>query len=138
MTEREQKPSKKAAARPRPRADKADGEAAVLAKVAQMPAPSRAIGKRLHEIIMNSAPGLTPRVRYGMPWYMKDGKSWCFFRASKFGFITFGFDDPASPTREEGAPHQLVASSYRITKLDEATEAKLTAIVRAAQAEGAA
>jgi len=125
--------AKKATPRPRSRADKADGEAAVLAKIAQMPEPYRATGERLHEIIMRNAPGLTPRVRYGMPWYMKDGKSWCFFRAAtKFDFMTFGFDDPATLTREEVAPHQLVASAYRITTLDEATEAKLSAIVRKA------
>ncbi|HXX43609.1 MAG TPA: DUF1801 domain-containing protein [Candidatus Acidoferrales bacterium] len=125
--------AKKAAPRPRPRADKPDGEAAVLAKITQMPEPYRTVGKRLHEIIMKNAPGLTPRVRYGMPWYMKDGKSWCFFRAAtKFNFMTFGFDDPAILTREEGVPLQLVASAYRITTLDEATETKLSAIVRKA------
>ena len=54
------------------------------------------MGERLHEIIVESAPGLTPRVWYGMPWYFRDGKSWCFFRAAtKFNFIFFGFDDPA-------------------------------------------
>jgi hypothetical protein len=112
---------------------KADGEAAVLAKIAQMPVPYRAIGKRLHEIIMISSPGLTPRVRYGMPWYMKDGKSWCFFRAAeKFNVMTFGFDDPANLTPEKGAPHQLVASAYRITKLDDATVETLSDIVHKA------
>jgi hypothetical protein len=111
---------------------KADGEAAVLEKIAAMPAPYRAMGERLHDLIMKSAPGLTPRVRYGMPWYFKDGKSWCFFRATNFNFITFGFDDPVNLTREEGAPHQLVASAWRIHTLDEATEAKLSTIVRKA------
>jgi hypothetical protein len=67
-----------------------------------------------------------------MPWYFKDGTSWCFFRATKFNFITFGFDDPANLAREEGAPHQLVASAWRIQTLDEATEAKLSTIVRKA------
>ncbi len=135
MTDREQKlvrkPVKKAAARTWPRADKADAEVAVLAKIAEMPAPFRGISERLHHIIMKSAPRLTPRVRYGMPWYMKDGKSCCFFRAAKnFGFVTFGFDDPANLSCEEGAADQLVASAYRIATLDEATEAKLSAIVR--------
>jgi hypothetical protein len=110
---------------------KAGGEAAVLAKIAEWPAPYRAMGERLHDVIVNSAPGLTPRVKYGMPWYFKDGKSWCFFRAAtKFNFITFGFDDPADLTGEEGAPDQLVASAYRIHTLDQATEAKLSTIVR--------
>jgi hypothetical protein len=117
-------------------AKRADDEAAVLAKITAMPAPYRAMGERLHDIIMQGAPGLTPRVRYGMPWYFKDGKSWCFFRAAtKFNFITFGFDDPATLTSEERAPHQLVASAYRIYALDEATEAKLSTIVREAAAK---
>jgi hypothetical protein len=114
-------------------AEKARGEAELLAKVAEMPDPYRAIGERLHDIIMTSAPQLTPRVRYGMPWYMKDGKSWCFFRAAaKFGFVTLGFDDPASLRGggDDGPP--LVASAYRITSLDEAAEAELVAIVRGA------
>ncbi|HTS87318.1 MAG TPA: DUF1801 domain-containing protein [Gemmatimonadales bacterium] len=112
-----------------PLADQTGGEAALLAKVAEMPAPYRAIAERLHELIMRSAPCLTPRVRYGMPWYMKDGQSWCFFRAAR-SFVTFGFDDPADLTRSDGTPHPLVPSAYRITALDDATEAQLSAIVR--------
>jgi hypothetical protein len=123
MPATEKKPAKGAAKKP-------DGEAEILAKIAEMPAACRDGAKRLHDIVMKSAPGLTPRVRYGMPWYMKDGKSWCFFRATGFNFITFGFDDPAALTREPGAPHQLVASSYRITEIDESTAAKLSDIVR--------
>ena len=125
-----EKASPKEAARPAPRADKSDGEAAVLAKIAQMPEPFRAMGERLHDIITKSAPGLTPRVWYGMPGYAKNGKCVCFFRADKF--VTFGFTEEANLTREEGAPHQLVASSYRISTLDEATEAKLAALVKRA------
>ena len=113
-------------------AEKASGEAEVRARIAQMPEPWRAIGERLHEIIMANAPELAPRVRYGMPWYMRDGKSWCFFRAAdKFGFVTLGFDDPAVLSVKAGA-HRLIASAYRITKLDEATEAEIAAVVRAA------
>ena len=111
---------------------KPDGEAEVLAKIAEMPAPYCDVGKRLHQLIMQSAPGLTPRVRYGMPWYMKDGKSWCFFRATKFGFITLGFDDPAALSGESEAPPRLVASAYRISELDDATEAILSDILRSA------
>ena len=122
-----EKASPKEAARPAPRADKSDGEAAVLAKIAQMPEPFRAMGERLHDIITKSAPGLTPRVWYGMPGYAKNGKCVCFFRADKF--VTFGFTEEANLTREEGVPHQLVASSYRIPTLDEATEVKLAALV---------
>jgi hypothetical protein len=115
----------------KPAAKQADGEAAILAKIAQMPDPYRIVGKRLRDIIMKSAPGTTPRVRYGMPWYSKHGKSWCFFRAAtSFNLMTFGFDDPAILVREEGATHQLIGSAYRITTLDEATADKLSAIVR--------
>lgn len=110
------------------------GEAEVLAKIAQMSAPYRAIGERLHAIIMESAPGLAPRVRYGMPWYMKDAKSWCYFRAAeKFGFVTFGFDDPAGL-----ATNGLVASAYRIHTLDAAGEAMLCAVLREAASQAAA
>jgi hypothetical protein len=73
----------KAAARPGPRADKADGERAVLAKIAAMPDPDRAMGKRLHAIIRASAPTLSPRLWYGMPAYAKDGKVVCFFQARR-------------------------------------------------------
>ena len=110
--------------------EKADGEAAVLAKIAQMPAPYRAMGERLHEIIMQSAPQLTPRTWYGMPAYAKDGKVVCFFRVDKY--MTFGLTEDANLTREEGAPHQLMASAWYFTALDDATEAKLSNIVRQA------
>ena len=73
--------AKKAAARPGPRADKADGEAAVLAKIAAMPAPYRAMGERLHALILRSAPPLQPSLWYGMPAYAKDGKVICFFQS---------------------------------------------------------
>lgn len=119
---------KKAAARPGPRADKADGEAAVLAKIAAMPAPYRAMGERLHELILRSAPALRPTVWYGMPGYAKDGPCVCFFRVDKY--MTFGLTEKANFTREEGAPHQLMESAWFFTALDEATETKLSAIVR--------
>jgi hypothetical protein len=109
---------------------KADGEAAVLAKIAQMPAPYCAMGERLHEIITESAPGLTPRTWYGMPAYAKDGKVVCFFRVDKY--MTFGLTEDANLTREEGAPHQLMESAWYFTALDDATEARLSAIVRKA------
>src|SRR5437899_1592212 len=73
----------KAAARPGPRADKADGESAVLAKIAEMPKSDRALGKRLHAIIKASAPALSPRLWYGMPAYAKDGKVVCFFQSAQ-------------------------------------------------------
>ena len=134
MTGRQQKSvrkaAKKAAARTGPRADKADGEAAVLAKIAGMPAHSCAMGERLHAVILRSAPALQPTLYCGMPRYAKDGKRVCFFRAEKY--MTFGLTEEANITREEGAPHQLPASAWYFTALDGPTEAKLSAIVRTA------
>jgi hypothetical protein len=86
---------KKTAAPPGPRADKADGEAAVLAKIAAMPQPDRAIGERLHALIKASAPVLTPKLWYGMPAYARDGKVVCFFRDTqkfKERYMTLGFN----------------------------------------------
>jgi hypothetical protein len=125
MTDRERvtKPAKKAA-------KKADGEAAVLAKIAGMPAPYRAMGERLQALILRSAPALQPTLYYGMPWCAKDGKRVCFFRADKY--MTFGLTEEANLTREEGALHHLLASAWYFTALDDPTEAKLSAIVRKA------
>src|SRR4051794_10578707 len=69
----------KATARRGQRADKADGESDVLAKIAELPEPDRAKAERLHAIVKASAPALTPRLWYGMPAYAKDGKVVCFF-----------------------------------------------------------
>jgi hypothetical protein len=89
------------------------------------------MGERLHALILRSAPALQPTVWYGMPGYAKDGKLVCFFRADKY--MTFGLTDKANLTREEGgAPHQLFESAWYFTALDDATEAKLSAIVRKA------
>ena len=79
--------------------DKTDGESAVLAAIASMPGPDRAIGKRLHAIIKANAPALSPRTWYGMPAYAKDGKVVCFFQsAHKFNtrYATFGFQHEAN------------------------------------------
>src|SRR5207244_13284858 len=86
----------KAAARRGPRADKADGESAVLAKIAGMPEPDRAMGKRLHAIVKASTPALSPKLWYGMPAYAKDGKVVCFFQSAqkfKTRYATLGFSD---------------------------------------------
>jgi hypothetical protein len=109
-------------------AKKAESEAAVLAKIAAMPAPWHAIGERLHALILRSAPALQPAVWYGMPAYTKDGKTVCFFRADK-KYMTFGFTQEANLAREEGAPDQLIESAWYFTALDDATEARLSAIV---------
>jgi hypothetical protein len=87
------------------------------------------MGERLHALILRSAPALQPATWYGMPGYAKDGKTICFFRANK-KYMTFGFTQEANLTPEEGAPHQLIESAWYFTALDDATEAKLCAIVR--------
>src|SRR5437588_12373142 len=91
--------AKNSAARPGRRGDKADGESAVLAAIAAMPEPDRAMGERLHAIIKASAPALAPKTWYGMPAYAKDGKVVCFFQsAEKFNtrYATFGFNHAAN------------------------------------------
>jgi len=87
------------------------------------------LGQRLHTVILRSALALRPTVWYGMPAYAKDGQTVCLFRTDK-KYMTFGFTQQANLTREEGAPHQLIASAWYFTALDDATEAKLSAIVR--------
>jgi len=67
--------------KPDPHADTADGESAVLAKIAAMPEPDRVIGKRLHVTIKANAPVLSPRLWYGMPAYARDGRIVCFFQS---------------------------------------------------------
>jgi len=120
---------KKAANTANPAAKRAAAEAAVLAKIAAMPEPWRNMGERVHAVIVRSAPVLQPTVWYGMPAYAKDGKAVCFFRADK-KYMTFGFTQEANLTREEGAPDQLIESAWYLTALDDATEARLSAIVR--------
>ena len=96
---RERGQEQKAAARRGPRGGKADGESDVLAKIAEMTEPDRAIAERLHAIIKASAPALSPRTWYGMPAYAKDGKIVCFFQpAQKFKsrYATLGFNDAAN------------------------------------------
>jgi len=120
----------KAAARRGPRADKADGESAVLAKIAEMPEPDRAMGKRLHAIIKASAPALSPRLWYGMPAYAKDGKVVCFFQsAAKFKtrYATFGFMHEAN--LDEGA---MWPTAFALMELTAAEEARIGALVKKA------
>ncbi len=112
-------------------AKKADDEAAVLAKIAAMPEPYRAMGERVHALILRSEPALQPRLWYGMPGYAKGGPVLCFFRADD-QYMTFGLTEKANHTREEGASHQLMPCAWFFTALDDATEAKLSAIVRKA------
>jgi uncharacterized protein YdhG (YjbR/CyaY superfamily) len=109
---------------------KAEGESDVLAKIAEMPEPDRAMGKRLHEIIKASAPALSPKTWYGMPAYAKDGKVVCFFQsAQKFNsrYATFSFSDAAN--LDEGA---MWATSFALKELTATEEAKISALVKRA------
>jgi hypothetical protein len=121
--------AKKATARPGSNAGKAGREAAVLARIAAMPAPFRAMGERMHALILRSAPALQPATWYGMPGYTRDGKTVCFFRADK-NYMTFGFTQEANLTPEKGAPHQLIECAWFFTALDDATETRLSDLVR--------
>jgi uncharacterized protein YdhG (YjbR/CyaY superfamily) len=120
----------KAAARRGPRADKADAESDVLAKIAEMPGPDRAMAERLHAIVKASAPDLSPRTWYGMPAYAKDGKVVCFFQsAHKFDsrYATFGFSDKAN--LDEGT---MWPTAFALTELTAADEARIGALVKKA------
>jgi hypothetical protein len=131
MTSTTKKAAKKATARPSPSADKADGESAVLALIAAMPGPYRAMGERLHAIIKASAPVLSPKVWYGMPAYAnKDGKVVCFFRgAEKFKerYMTLGFNDEAN--LDEG---HMWPIAFALKELTAAEEARIGALVKKA------
>jgi len=109
----------------------ADGESAVLAKIAAMQGPDRAMGERLHAIIKASAPALSPKTWYGMPAYAnKDGKVVCFFQSAqkfKTRYATFGFSDAAN--LDQGA---MWPTTFALTKLTAAEEAKITALVKKA------
>ncbi len=127
---RERAKEQKAEARRGPRADKAGGESDVLAKIAEMPEPDRAMAERLHEIIKASAPALSPKLWYGMPAYAKDGKVVCFFQsAQKFNsrYATFSFSDEAN--LDEGA---MWPTSFALKELTATEEAKISALVKRA------
>ena len=103
----------------------------MLAKISALPAPYPAMGERLHALILRSAPALQPTLWYGMPAYAKDGQIICFFRADK-KYMTFGLTQDANHALEEGAPNQLRESAWFFAAMDDATEAKLSVIVRKA------
>ena len=111
-------------------ADKADGEGAMLASIAAMAKPDRAMAERLDAIIKASAPALSPRTWYGMPAYAKDGKVVCFFQpAQKFKtrYATFGFNDAAH--LDEGTMWPV---AFALMKLTAADEARVGALVKKA------
>ena len=110
--------------------NKADGETDVLATIAAMPEPDRAIAERLHEIITASAPALSPKTWYGMPAYARDGKVVCFFQSAqkfKTRYASFGFSDAAN--LDEGA---LWPVAFALKELTAAEEARIVALVKKA------
>jgi len=112
------------------KAEKADGEGAVLAKIAEMQEPDRSMGQRLHALIKTSAPSLSPRLWYGMPAYAKDGKVLCFFQsAAKFKtrYATLGFSDTAN--LDEGA---LWPVAFALKDLTATEEEKIAGLVKKA------
>ena len=125
MKERAQE--QKAAARRGPQAAKADGETEVLAKIAEMAEPDRAMGLRLHQIILASAPTLSPRLWYGMPAYARDGKVICFFQSAqkfKTRYSTLGFSDAAQ--LDEGT---MWPTAFALKELTAEDEGKISALV---------
>ena len=111
-------------------ARKAEGESDLLAKIAELPEPDRAMAKRLHAAIKASVPALSPTTWYGMPSYAKDGKVVCFFQAAqkfKTRYATFGFSDRAK--LDEGT---IWPVAFALTKLTAADEARIVALVKKA------
>src|SRR5438445_7341850 len=112
------------------KAGKGEGESVVLAKIAEMREPDRTMAKRLDAIIRESAPGLTPRLWYGMPAYAKDDKVVCFFQSGakfKTRYATFGFSDKAN--LDEG---NMWPNAFALKGLTAAEEARVAALVKRA------
>ena len=109
---------------------KADGERDVLAKIAEMSEPDRGMANRLHEIIKNNAPALSPKTWYGSPAYAKDGKVICYFQSMqkfKTRYMTLGFSDSAN--LDEG---NMWPIAFALKELTAAEEAKVGALVKKA------
>ncbi|MER7753465.1 DUF1801 domain-containing protein [Kitasatospora sp. NPDC097643] len=122
----------KAAARRSPRSAKADGEADVRAKIAEMPDEDRVLAERLHELVKAVAPSLTPKLWYGMPAYAKDGKVLCFFQSAqkfKSRYATLGFNDVA--TLDDGV---MWPTAFALVALTPEVEATITALLTRATA----
>src|SRR5690348_14291288 len=116
--------------RRRARSGEADGESDVLAKIAEMAEPDRAMAERLHAIIKASAPALTPRTWYGMPAYAKDGDVVCFFQSGqkfKTRYATLGFQQAANLDDGDFWP-----TSFALTRLTAAVEEKIGKLVERA------
>ena len=120
----------KAESRRGSRAGKADGEGDVLAKIAEMEEPERAMAERLHAIVKATAPTLSPKTWYGMPAYARDGKVVCFFQSAqkfKSRYATFGFSDEAN--LDDGA---MWPTSFALKELTATEEARISALVKKA------
>ena len=130
FTDEERAAMKERAQELKAEAAKADGESAVLAKIAEMRGRDRAMAKRLHAIVKASAPDLSPKTWYGMPAYAKDGKVVCFFQSAekfKARYATLGFSDQAN--LDKGA---MWPTSFALKELTAAEEAKIGALVKKA------
>jgi hypothetical protein len=116
-------------------ANKADGEQAVRDKIGELPA-FRDVAARLHELIMQAAPDLQPRLWYGMPGYARSKASpvICFFRVDGDDYVTLGLTEKATLTPDPGSGHLLMGSAWFLTELDGPTEDRITEIVRGAVA----
>jgi uncharacterized protein YdhG (YjbR/CyaY superfamily) len=120
----------KASARRGSRATKADTEGEVLAKIAEMPEEDRVLGERIHAIVKDCAPDLTPKLWYGMPAYARDGKVVCFFQSAqkfKARYATLGFNDQAR--LDEGT---MWPTAFALTRLTAADEELIAALVKKA------
>jgi len=123
-----------AAERRGPRADKADGESEVLAKIAEMPESDRAMAKRVHAVVKASGPDLSPRTWYGMPAYAMDGKVVCFFQSGqkfKTRYATLGFSDTAN--LDDG---DMWPVAFALKKVTAAEEARIGTLVKKAVSSG--
>ncbi len=112
------------------KAGKADGESAVLAKIAAMEEPDRSMGKRVHAIIRANAPALTPKLWYGMPAYAKNDKVVCFFQSAqkfKTRYATLGFSDKGN--LDDG---HMWPTAFGLRELTAAEEARIAALVKKA------
>ena len=111
-------------------AQKADGESALLAKIAEMQGPDRTLAERLHAVVTAAAPALSPKTWYGMPAYAKDGKILCYFQSAgkfKSRYATFGFSDEAN--LDDGA---MWPTSFALKELTAADEARIVELVKRA------
>lgn len=120
----------KAAARRGPRASKADGESDVLAKIAEMTGLDRALAERIHAIVKDIAPSLTPKTWYGMPAYARNGQVVCFFQSAqkfKARYATLGFND--STNLDEGA---MWPTAFALRELTAADESRIAALIKKA------